>query len=137
MVDRWRTPGDEKHTNIPNIINGSDAESRAYAQHWSLGLQDQNIQIIAENAWTMYDNSDHRVVSGNYLKCSNMSFTYDFPIEKLEKWGISMLSASLSTTNLFDIKSKKLKGQTPIQSGFSETQLSERPTWSLSLSVSF
>ena len=86
MVDRWRTPGDEKHTNIPNIINGSDAESRAYAQHWSLGLQDQNIQIIAENAWTMYDNSDHRVVSGNYLKCSNMSFTYDFPIEKLEKW---------------------------------------------------
>ena len=85
----------------------------------------------------MYDQSDHRVVSGNYLKCSNISFSYDFPIQKLEKWGISMLTVSLSTTNLFDIKSKRLKGQTPIQSGFSDTQLSERPTWSFSLSVSF
>lgn len=93
--------------------------------------------MIAENAWTMYDNSDHRVVSGDYLKCSNMSLSYDVPVGKLEKYGISMLTATLSTTNLFDISSKKLKGQTPIQSGFSNTQLSERPTWSLSLSVSF
>lgn len=137
MVDRWRNPGDEKRTNIPNIINGSDPESQAYAQHWSMAETENGIQIIAENAWDMYDNSDYRVVSGNYLKCTNMSFSYDVPVEKLEKFGISMLTATLSTTNLFDISSKKLKGQTPIQSGFSDTQLSERPTWSLSLSVSF
>ena len=135
MVNRWRNPGDENHTNIPNIINGSDPASQAYALHWSRGLT--GIQMIAENAWTMYDNSDHRVVSGDYLKCSNMSLSYDVPVGKLEKYGISMLTATLSTTNLFDIRSKKLKGQTPIQSGFSNTQLSERPTWSLSLSVSF
>ena len=135
MVNRWRNPGDENHTNIPNIINGSDPASQAYALHWSRGLT--GIQMIAENAWTMYDNSDHRVVSGDYLKCSNMSLSYDVPVGKLEKYGISMLTATLSTTNLFDISSKKLKGQTPIQSGFSNTQLSERPTWSLSLSVSF
>ena len=135
MVNRWRNPGDENHTNIPNIINGSDPASQAYALHWSRGLT--GIQMIAENAWTMYDNSDHRVVSGDYLKCSNMSLSYDVPVGKLEKYGISMLTATLSTTNLFDISSKKLKGQTPIQSGFSNTQLSELPTWSLSLSVSF
>ena len=135
MVNRRRNPGDENHTNIPNIINGSDPASQAYALHWSRGLT--GIQMIAENAWTMYDNSDHRVVSGDYLKCSNMSLSYDVPVGKLEKYGISMLTATLSTTNLFDISSKKLKGQTPIQSGFSNTQLSERPTWSLSLSVSF
>lgn len=137
MVNRWKNPGDEKYTNIPNIINGNDPESQTYLQHWSLALNDYGVQPIGENAWTMYDNADHRVVSGNYLKMSNLSFSYDVPVEKLEKFGISMLTATLSTTNLFDISSKKLRGQTPIQSGFSSTQLSERPTWSLSLSVSF
>ena len=63
MVNRWRKPGDENHTDIPNIINGSDPESQAYALHWSRGLT--GIQMIAENAWSMYDNSDHRVVSGD------------------------------------------------------------------------
>lgn len=137
MVKHWRNPGDERYTDIPNIINSSSPESLAYSQHWSTSKTEQGIQLIAENAWTMYDNSDHRVVSGNYLKCSNLSFSYDFPASQLSAFGISMLSATLSTTNLFNIKSKRLKGQTPIQSGFSETNLSERPTWSLSLSVSF
>nr|MDE7073531.1 hypothetical protein [Odoribacter sp.] len=85
----------------------------------------------------MYDNSDLRVVSGNYLKCSNLSLSYDVPAEKLKKLGISMMTATISTTNLFDISSKKLKSQTPMQSGFADTKLSERPTLSLSLSVSF
>jgi len=85
----------------------------------------------------MYDNSDFRVVTGNYLKCSNVSLSYDVPTEKLSKLGISMLTATVSTTNVFNISSKKLKNQTPLQSGFADVKLSERPTWSFSLSVSF
>ncbi len=137
LVNRWQHTGDECCTDIPNIINGSDPESLAYLEHWSLREQENGIQILAQNAWDMYDNSDLRVVSGNYLKCSNLSLSYDIPMEKLEKTGISRLTATLSTTNLFDISSKKLKSQTPLQSGFADTKLSERPTWSLSLSVSF
>ena len=137
LLNRWQRSGDEYRTDIPNIINGSEPESLAYLQHWSLAEQDNGIQIIAQNAWDMYDNSDFRVVSGNYLKCSNLSLSYDVPTAKLTKLGISMMTAMISTTNLFDISSKKLKNQTPLQSGFADTKLSERPTWSLSLSVSF
>ena len=39
--------------------------------------------------------------------------------------------------NLFTISAKELKGQTPTQSGFSTIQLSERPTYSVGLNVSF
>lgn len=28
MVNRWRNPGDENHTNIPNIINGSVRQAK-------------------------------------------------------------------------------------------------------------
>ena len=137
FINRWQRSGDEYHTDVPNIVNGSDPESLSYLKHWSLSEQDNGIQIIANNAWSMYDNSDFRVVTGNYLKCSNVSLSYDVPTEKLSKLGISMLTATVSTTNVFNISSKKLKNQTPLQSGFADVKLSERPTWSFSLSVSF
>ncbi len=137
FINRWQRSGDEYHTDVPNIVNGSDPESLSYLIHWSLSEQDNGIQIIANNAWSMYDNSDFRVVTGNYLKCSNVSLSYDVPTEKLSKLGISMLTATVSTTNVFNISSKKLKNQTPLQSGFADVKLSERPTWSFSLSVSF
>lgn len=40
---------------------------------------------IANNSLDMYNYSDIRVVSGNYLKCSTMSLTYEFPMEKIRK----------------------------------------------------
>ena len=40
-------------------------------------------------------------------------------------------------SNPFILTSSKLKGQTPIQSGFTEVQLSERPTFSLGVNVIF
>lgn len=85
----------------------------------------------------MYDFSDARVVSANYLKCSSLRFSYEFSNELLSKMKLSRLELSLSGTNLFTLSSKKLKGQTPTQGGFSEIQLSERPTYTLGLTVSF
>lgn len=85
----------------------------------------------------MYNYSNHRVVSGNYLQCQNISLTYDIPSKYLKKAGLQLLSVTASATNLFTVCSSKLKGQTPIQSGFAEIQLSERPTFSLGLNVAF
>ena len=85
----------------------------------------------------MYDYCDARVVSADYLKCSNVSLAYVLPDEWLKAAGISRLEATISATNLFTICSKKLKGQTPTQSVFNQVQLSERPTISLGLNVSF
>ena len=85
----------------------------------------------------MYDYSDIRVVSANYLKCNSLTFTYEFGKNILDKLRMSRLAITLSGTNLFTISSKDLIGQTPTQGGFSEIQLSDRPTYSLGLNVSF
>ena len=135
LLNRWKNPGDEKHTNIPAIIAQNSGYYFDYNEHWS-GVNFYNIQTFADNLWDMYDYSDARVVSGNYLKCSNLSFTYEFGERILPKLRLSRLAISLSGTNLFTICSKKLKGQTPTQ-GFTEVSLSDRPTYSFSLNVSF
>ena len=96
-----------------------------------------NIQPFATDAWEMYDYSDLRVVSANYLKCSSLNLTYEFGKKILSQLHLSRLALTLSGTNLFTICSKDLKGQTPTQGGFTEIQLSDRPTYSFSLNVSF
>ena len=136
LLNRWKVPGDEKKTIIPAILSVSDPGYGVYGRHWSVNSSYEGV-FIADNYWDMYDYCDARVVSADYLKCSNVSLSYVFPEKWLKKAGISRLESTLSATNLFTICSKKLKGQTPTQSVFSQIQLSERPTISLGLNVSF
>lgn len=135
FLKRWKATGDEKHTNIPSLISQTSNAYWNYAGHYSNMFED--IEPFATNAWEMYDYSDVRVVSANYLKCSSLSLTYEFGQELLERTSLSRVAITLSGTNLFTICSSKLNGQTPTQGGFSEIQLSDRPTYSLGLTVSF
>lgn len=75
FVKRWRKTGDEKNTVIP--------APNCYLTHYS--SSGEKLPTIANNSLDMYNYSDIRVVSGNYLKCSTMSLTYEFPMEKLER----------------------------------------------------
>lgn len=133
---RWKQAGDEKHTDIPGIINTSTTAFQYYNDHWSLA-PNYGGQMIASNYWDMYNYGSQRVISGNYLKCTNLSFTYELQTRVLERLKLTRLAATLSATNLFTICSSQLKGQTPTQGGFAEIQLSERPTYSLGINVSF
>ena len=130
---RWRQAGDERYTNIPNLVNANTPESNRYNQRVTVG----DGVIVGENAWTMYDYGNQRVVSGNYIQCQNLSLSYDLPERWLRSGRLNSLSITASTTNVFTICSPKLKGQAPIQSGFAEVQLSDRPTFSLGINVSF
>jgi len=127
FVKRWRKTGDEKNTIIPT--------PNCYWTHYS--SSGEKIPTIANNSLDMYNYSDIRVVSGNYLKCSTMSVTYEFPMEKLERIKLSRFALNFSATNLFTICSNKLKGQAPQQSGFAKIQLTDRPTYTVGVSVSF
>lgn len=129
LVDRWLKTGDENSTDIPAIVTGNK-----YGAHYS--GRNSDIVTFASTAWNMYDYSDARVVSGNYLKCSNISLTYQIPEQLLNKAGISRLEVSLATSNLFTLCSSKLKGQTPTQ-GFTEVQLTDRPTFTFGINISF
>ena len=135
FLKRWQKPGDEKYTNIPALISVSSDRYNNYNTHYSSLFN--NIETFATDAWSMYDYSDIRVVSANYLKCSSLSLTYELGQKLLERTSLSRVAITLSGTNLFTICSSKLNGQTPTQGGFSEIQLSNRPTYSLGLTVSF
>lgn len=135
LVNRWRKPGDERHTNIPGVMAAGIAANRNYNYHWS--NNEEKIVTLANNSWEMFNYGDHRVVSGDYLKCTNLSLSYDVPNEVLKPYWVNNISLTFSVSNPFVICSSKLKGQTPIQSGFAQVQLSERPTFSLGVNVSF
>jgi hypothetical protein len=85
----------------------------------------------------MYDYSDLRVVSASYLKLSSLSLMYELPKAWLAPCGISRLELNVSGSNLFTVCDRKLKGQTPTQGGFTTIQLSDRPSFSCGVSVTF
>lgn len=140
LNSRWRAPGDEKHTNIPGLLpqkafanttNGTDnwwTDTNSYGKH---------VQF-SSNIWQMYNDSDLRVASGDYLKIQNLSLYYTFPQEFCEKLSIKNAMVSFTGTNLYTWCSKKLSGQDPMQSGSSSViNLGVRPSYALNLSLAF
>ncbi len=137
-LKRWKQPGDEKHTNIPAIITYNTPAYWKYTTHWSDGFAKyQDIPTIANNYWDMYDYSNIRVVSADYLKLQSMSVSYEFPMKTLTVLGLQRIAITASAYNLFTICDSALKGQTPTQGGFSTIQLSDRPSFSLGVNVIF
>ena len=136
LLSAWRKPGDELTTDIPAVMGISSPGYGKYFRHWS-SVYNYNGVKIADNAWTMFDYSDARVVSANYMKVQNVSLTYDFPVSWLSTCRLQRLAVTLGVTNLYTFCSNRLKGQTPTQSGFSEVQLSDIPAWTLGLNVRF
>ena len=131
FLNRWQHPGDEQYTNIPAFLPSSSSSSSLL--HWS-GATSGRVPEIAYTAWEQYNYSNVRVANANYLKCTNIGLTYNFNVERTS---ISLLELSASVSNPFVWSSKELKGQTPVQSGFTEVQLSERPTFTLGLNITF
>ena len=133
FVNRWRKPGDENYTNIPGLNTVAGTHSNPW---WSSGPN--STHRIASNIYEMYDNSDIRVVSGNYLRLSSLSFRYNVDDRFCKKLGLKSAYINLTGTNLFTIAHKKLRGQDPTQSGSSPSvNLSVRPTYSCNLSITF
>ena len=135
FTKRWRYPGDELYTNIPGILTGSEWEA-ANRPWWN---QRSKPYAFAQNMWEMYDNSDLRVVSGDYLKLQSVSLRYVIPDGFCRKLHLKSAYVTLGATNLFTICSSKLKGQDPAsQSGSTSLiNLSLRPTYSVGFNLTF
>lgn len=138
-LDRWMKPGDELYTNIPALIGHGHPSYLKYKNHWSdtSAAEDGGIQKIASNYWDMYDYSDLRVVSADYLKFASINVSYELPEKWIGRFGLSRLELHASGNNLHTWCSKDLKGQTPTQGGFTTIQLSDRPSYSFGLNVTF
>lgn len=132
FVHRWQRPGDELRTSIPGLL-----EAKAFDQTKTPWWNDQPYKF-AGTIWDMYDNSNLRVVSNDYLKLTSASLRYVVPDDFCRKLHLKSAYISISGTNLFTICNKKLKGQDPSQSGSSDLiNISVRPTYSLKLNVTF
>jgi hypothetical protein len=130
LVNRWRQQGDEAYTNIPGLKINSTYENQA----WFLS----KTYAFAGDYYSMYDNSNIRVVSGNYLKLQALSFRYSFEKALCEKIGLKAAYISVNGSNLFTIASPKLKGQDPTQSG-SSPSISQAlyPVYTMNLGINF
>ncbi len=128
LLNRWQHPGDENYTNVPALVPNGGMVS-----HWSTNTGGK-MPVLANSMWEMYNYSNIRVVNADYLKCTSLGITYSV---NTSRWGISMLEVSGSVTNPFIWSSNKLKGQTPVQNGFTDIQLSERPAFTIALNVTF
>ncbi|MCI6643147.1 MAG: SusC/RagA family TonB-linked outer membrane protein [Alloprevotella sp.] len=140
FVNRWRSPGDEKYTVYPALLSPSDPEWAYYRWHWSASATPalMGFKSFAQDYWTMYDNADIRVVSGGYLRLSNLSLRYQVKPAVLKKTPFTNLSFDGSLTNVFTIKSSALDGQDPTQNGFSiQTALSLRPALTFGVRATF
>jgi len=85
----------------------------------------------------MYDNSDLRVVPGDYLRLSSLTVYYNLQARQLQHTPLKSLRLGLSTGDMFVIASRKLKGQDPSQANNEKAVLSIRPSYTFSLDVSF
>ena len=123
LLDRWRKPGDEKHTTIPALPTpyNSQALHPFFSQYKGLFPYD---------AWSY---SDIRVVDAWYLRCSNISVSYTLPREWIKHVAQNM-SFSFSVSNPFQIVSSDFEGRDPeVASG--QQPLSRN--YSFSVNVSF
>ncbi|MBC5622849.1 MULTISPECIES: SusC/RagA family TonB-linked outer membrane protein [Butyricimonas] len=134
FLRRWKSPGDEAYTNVPGII--SDDE---FVKSLSNGWWRKETYSFGTNIWQMYDYSDIRVVSGNYLKIQSVSLRYNVPTRWCNRLFLKSAYVSLSGTNLYTWGAKALKGQDPSTQTGSSTKIAQsvRPTYSFSLNVTF
>ncbi|MFI3286081.1 MAG: SusC/RagA family TonB-linked outer membrane protein [Rikenellaceae bacterium] len=99
FADRWITAGDEATTNIPVI-----ASARQYAEYgYTLAY-----------AYNAYNYSTARIADGGFVRMKEISLSYDFPKELIQKLDFNSFSLKLQMTNPFLIYSDKaLNGQDP------------------------
>lgn len=126
FVNRWRTSGDEVNTVIPGLSNNNFA-----AEYRNRKFR------IANDIWEMYNYSDLRVVSGDFLRCRNLSCSYALPEGLTEKMGVKGVNLSFAVSNLFVLKDKALKGKDPEQITMGSGTIPPQKTYSLTVNLTF
>lgn len=107
-ANRWKTPGDEAHTNIPVIYN---SESYTNLPQKTGGL---NAPTVVKGV-SLYDYSDARIASTDNIRMSSLSLTYLIPERIAKSMHIADAMLSLQVTNLFLIANKAWNGRDPEQ----------------------
>ncbi|MDR3245610.1 MAG: SusC/RagA family TonB-linked outer membrane protein [Prevotellaceae bacterium] len=124
LQERWRTPGDEVYTNIPSIPEGNINRVNIYLPTLTSSYM---------SPYTMYNQSDLRIGDTDFVRCRQISLSYEFDRKLLRKIYAKRLNISLSMSNPFMITfDKSWRGYDPETGGWPA-----RRTTSLSISTTF
>ena len=102
LNNRWKEPGDEAHTNIPALYT---SVRDLYNLNLPNGLYD--------NIYSMWAQSDARVASASFLRCTQINMSYSVPKKMCQKLGLARIQLSANINNLFVIASDDWKGYDP------------------------
>ncbi|RFS18803.1 SusC/RagA family TonB-linked outer membrane protein [Chitinophaga silvatica] len=133
MANRWRKPGDEQFTDIPALKTFRGGT----APYVYLPVLDQNGVRERIDVYSIYDYADSRVVSGSFLKCTNISASYTVPSAMIQRLKLKSLNLGLSVANPLTIASRKLKGQDPEIDGAGSAALPITPMYTGSVNLTF
>ena len=123
--NRWKKSGDELFTNVPVLSDEPLLNSHSSIRKYP----------ISSNMWEMYNNSDLRVVSGDFIRCRNVSLRYTFDNHICKKIGLKKISTSLNIGNVFVLKDSKLKGRDPEQVSLGSGSIPPQRTYSFTIST--
>lgn len=121
LNDRWKQPGDEANTTIPALYT---SVRDLYNLNLPNGLYD--------DIYSMWANSDERVADASFLRCTQISLSYNLPRKWCQKVGMSRIQFSANVNNLFVIASDDWRGYDPELGYTIQPRL-----YSLGLSVGF
>ena len=102
LNNRWKQPGDEAHTNIPGLYT-------SIRDLYNLNLPNG----LYDNIYSMWSQSDVRVADASFLRCTQISFSYNVPRNFCQKIGVARIQLSANINNLFVIASDDWKGYDP------------------------
>ncbi|MGN6417036.1 MAG: SusC/RagA family TonB-linked outer membrane protein [Pseudobacter sp.] len=110
LNDRWKKPGDEAWTNIPSVPAGNPNR---------MNINLPTIAYVNISPYEMYNNSDLRVADIDFIRCRQISATYDLPQTFLNKIKTKRMSVALSLANPFLITfDEKWNGYDPETGGW-------------------
>ena len=121
LVNRWTTPGDEYHTNIPRIFE-----------------QETRDRLTASNADPVlfYNRSNLRTADGSFIRLKSITLSYYLPDQWMKTLGIASAQLKAQAQNVALWADKKLKGQDP-EALITGIGIPSPKTVSLGLSVDF
>lgn len=122
LTTRWREPGDEENTNVPGLYKGD-----------LLMVNMMDPDGSSKNIYTMWGQSDERVVSSSFLRCRSLTFSWFSRNVVWEKVGLKSLTLSMSVNNLFLVADKRWNGMDPELGG---TQVMPR-SYTFSINLGF
>ncbi len=123
LKDRWVVPGDESKTTVPVI-----PDPRTINRYGNDLM----------TSYSLYNYSTERIAKGDFIRLKEISLSFDFPKQVLDKLKAKRFSMKLQGTNLFLLHSdKKLKGQDPefVNAGGVSLPVPKQVTLTFNLSI--